>query len=66
MGITEEETSMSDKNKKKAGLPDIKVIGLFLFLGGGTKHRGCFILININIVRCKKEINTWLFQIIRA
>lgn len=31
MGVTEEGTSMSDESKKKARLPDIKVMGLFCF-----------------------------------
>jgi hypothetical protein len=31
MGVTEEGTSMSDKTKNKAGLPDIKGDGPFLF-----------------------------------
>jgi len=31
MGVTEEGNSMTDESKKKAGLPDIKVIGLFCF-----------------------------------
>jgi len=30
MGVTEERTSMSDESKNKVGLPDIKVMGLFL------------------------------------
>jgi hypothetical protein len=31
MGVTEEGISMSDESKKKAGLPDKKVKGLFCF-----------------------------------
>jgi hypothetical protein len=31
MGVTEEGICMSDVNKKKAGLPDKKVIGFFCF-----------------------------------
>ncbi len=31
MGVTEEGTPMSDENKKKAGLPEIKVMGRFYF-----------------------------------
>ena len=31
MGVTEEGTSMIDENKKKDGLPTIKVRGLFCF-----------------------------------
>jgi len=30
MGVTEEGISMSDESKKKAGLPDKKVMGLFV------------------------------------
>jgi len=31
MGVTEEGISLSDENKNKAGLPDIKVMGLFFW-----------------------------------
>ena len=31
MGVTEEGTLMIDENKNKAGLPYIKVMGLFYF-----------------------------------
>jgi hypothetical protein len=34
MGVTEEGNYMDDKNKKKAGLPNKKGDGPFVFLGG--------------------------------
>jgi len=49
MGVTEEGTSMSDESKKKVVLPSKKVMALFILRK--TKHRGCFIRININIVK---------------